>query len=126
MPTYDYECPSCGDAFERVLPLAEYNTPQTCECGSQAVKVISAVGFVLKGDDWPGKNLRVKQQMAAKNKILSKKQEERKRDAPGVKLAPNVGGERVDSWSDAQKLAASKGLNASSYASKVAEERSKR
>lgn len=40
MPTYEYAC-SCGARFERVLPVARYDEPQTCECGSVAQKLIS-------------------------------------------------------------------------------------
>ena len=47
-----------------------------------------------------------------------------KRDGPGITLAPNVSGERVESWADAQKLAASKGKDTSSYESLVRKERS--
>jgi hypothetical protein len=61
--------------------------------------------------------------MAEKNRRLEAKQEERRRDAPGVKLAPNVGGERVDSWADAQKLAKSQGKDAGSYDKLVATEK---
>jgi len=126
MPTYDYECEACETAFERYLPMAEYNAPQTCEkCGATAKKVISTVSFVLAGDAWPGKANKIKNQMAAKNKRLDKKQAEQKRDRPGMTLAPNVNGERVDSWSDAKKLAESKGLNTASYDPKVRQEAKK-
>lgn len=123
MPIYAYECPD-GHAFDRHLPLAEFETPQTCECGEPGNRVISPVGFVLKGDGWPGKNLKIRGQMTAKNNRLSKKSRERSRDAPGMRLAPNVDGERVDSWEDAQKLAASKGKDTTSYGSRVREEQS--
>jgi len=126
MPIYDYECPKCETSFERVLPIARYDEPQTCDCGTVATKVISAVGFVLKGDDWPGKNLRIKGQMARKNERIVSRQNDMKREAPAVTLAPNVNGERVESWSDAQKLASSKGLNSDSYNAKVREEKAKR
>lgn len=126
MPIYDYECPKCGAEFDRMLPISRYDEPQTCDCGETAKKVISAVGFILKGDDWPGKNLRIKGQMAQKNKRIVARQDQMKREAPAVTLAPNVNGERVDSWSDAQKLASSKGLNADSYTAKVREEQTKR
>jgi hypothetical protein len=53
--------------------------------------------------------------MEKKNQRLDAKQNERKRDAPMVTLAPNVGGERVESWSEASKLAASKGKDTSGY-----------
>lgn len=126
MPTYDYECPKCGTSFDRMLPLAQYDEPQTCDCGAVATKVISPVNFVLKGDGWVGKDHKIKGQMAEKNRRLDARQAERKRDAPNVTLVPNVEGERVDSWSEAQKLAASKGKSAESYAPKVREEQSKR
>ena len=41
----------------------------------------------------------------------------------GGSLAPNVDGERVDSWSDAQKLAKSKGKSAESYEPLVQKEK---
>lgn len=37
---YEYEC-QCGNTFDRVLPVSEYNTPQWCHCGLQAKKIIS-------------------------------------------------------------------------------------
>lgn len=126
MPTYDYECPQCGASFDRVLPISQYNDPQTCECGTVATKIISPTNFILKGDDWAGKAIKIKNQMAEKNRRLATRQEALKRDAPPATLVPNVNGERVDSWSEAQKLASSKGLNAESYAPKVQEEQSKR
>lgn len=128
MPTYDYECPKCEACFERVLPLAQYQDPQVCEaCGTVAKKVLSAPGLIFKGDDWASKNNRIAGQMAEKNRKVSQKQEERKRDAPGVRLVPNVGGERTESWSDAAKLAASQGKNTASYGEKIqAEKVSKR
>ena len=81
--------------------------------------------FILKGDDWPGKNIKIRGQMSEKNRRLDKKQDAMKREAPGLSLAPNVGGERVDSWSEASKLAVSKGLDGSSYDAKVREEKTK-
>lgn len=109
MPTYEYECPNCESHFECMLPMSEYKTPQPCECGALAARVLSLPNFILKGDDWVGKNLKIKGQMADRHSRMGKRQEEMKRDAPGVKLVPNVNGERVDSWSEAKSLAASKG-----------------
>jgi putative FmdB family regulatory protein len=127
MPIYEYNCPKCKSEFERVLPLAQYLSRQKCDCGAVAKKVIpSSVGVIFKGDDWVSKANRVNGQMAKKNRKLDARQAERKRDGAGVSLVPNVGGESVRTWSDAQKLAASKGKNAASYAPKVREEQSKR
>lgn len=41
MPLYAYKCGE-GHSFERNLPLARYNEPQTCDCGSVATKLITA------------------------------------------------------------------------------------
>lgn len=35
MPTYVFECEN-GHRFEKVLRIADYNSPQKCECGSTA------------------------------------------------------------------------------------------
>jgi len=126
MPIYSYQCENagCEHAFDRSLPISKYKLPQDCpECEGSTKKLITPIGFILKGDDWAGKNLRIKKQMAAKNRRLSGKEDEMKRDAPAVTLAPNVAGERVDSWSDAQKLAGSKGKDTASYDALVREER---
>jgi putative FmdB family regulatory protein len=116
MPTYSYHCPACGEDFDRILPISRYDEPQSCSsCGEVAKKVPTAVHFNLPGDGWASKNGRLEKQMAAKNSRLTAKQNERMRDAPMVTLAPNVDGERVGSWSEAQKLAKAKGKDTSSY-----------
>lgn len=116
MPTYDYLCPACGEKFEKMVPMDQYQEPQACPvCGVLSQKGVVAPGFILAGDNWPSKASRIKGQMARKNVRLGAKSRERRHDAPGMRLAPNVGGERVDSWSDAQKMAASQGKDTSSY-----------
>jgi putative FmdB family regulatory protein len=126
MPTYTYKCPECDSQFERVLQLAEHDAPQGCpDCGQGPAKRIIAgsVGFVLRGDGWAGKNNKVKGQMSRRRQRLAGKEHEQKMDGPGMRLAPNVNGERVDSWSDAKKLAKSKGKDTSSYDANVRKER---
>jgi hypothetical protein len=96
--------------------MSRHAEPQTCEtCGAVAKKMVTAVNFNLSGDDWPSKNERIKKQMAAKNKTLTSKQNTRQREQPQVKLVPNVGGERVESWGEAKKLAESQGKDTSTY-----------
>jgi putative FmdB family regulatory protein len=117
MPTYEYSCLDCGERFERILRISENKIPQCCSaCSSNRTeKRITTCNFILSGDNWPGKAIRIKRQMAEKNARLDTKSAARSHDAPGMKLVPNVGGERVDSWSEAQRLAASKGKDASTY-----------
>ena len=106
--------------------MAEFDTPQICDCGTSDLSkriIASSVGFVLKGDGWTGKNIKIKGQMARRRQTLEGKERERKMDGPSIHLAPNVGGERVESWADAQRLAKSKGKDASSYDAVVRKER---
>ena len=113
MPIYEYEC-KCGCNFEKMLKISECSDLPSCpECGSlETHKLVTRSQVIFKGDGWVSKNLRVKSQMEAKNRKLGDKQKER-HHAPS--LVPNVNGERVDSWREAQKLAKSKGKDTASY-----------
>jgi len=123
MPLYEYTCPKCGHEFESIVPFSASDTPQPCPvCGEEAEKMLSQCSFILKGDGWTGKAFKIKGQMAQKNKRLDAKQKE----LPStVTLAPNVEGERVDTWSEAKKLAASKGKVADTYDPMIRKERGK-
>lgn len=125
--TYEFICNGCNVCFEKNLRIAERNSPQTCpSCASgDTRRAVSVPMFILNGDDFPSKNERVKKQKAENNKKLQKKQDEKLRDAPYVKLVPNVEGEQVESWSDAQKIAREQGKDASTYDSKVIQESQK-
>ena len=95
--------------------MSEAKTPQACpDCGVVSQRVIGggSVNFALNGDQWPGKAIKVRGQMAEKNKKLGIRQKEH--HAP-ITLMPNVGGERVETWSEAKRLADSKGKETSSY-----------
>lgn len=124
MPTYKYKCKECEHTYTAMLRMADHDKEQPCpQCGASNKKAITAPNFVLKGDGWAGKNMRIANQMREKNKKLDARTNEMKRDAPNVSLAPNVDGQRVDSWSEAQKLAKSKGKNTESYEPMIAKEK---
>ena len=44
---YDYECKK-GHLFNRILPLADYNVPQICECGAISTKLIGAPSLLKR------------------------------------------------------------------------------
>jgi|SaaInlLV_10m_DNA_2_1039722.scaffolds.fasta_scaffold02812_4 putative FmdB family regulatory protein len=119
MPEYVFKCSSdeCGAGFFKTLAIVNRNAPQDCPtCGADADKQIaSGVGGVLRGDVWPGKNIQVKKQMAARRAKVGEREHVLKMDGPQFNLAPNVNGERVDSWEDASKLAASEGKDTREY-----------
>ena len=123
MPSYNFRCSACQEGFEVVLPFSQAKDPQTHTCGAQAVRVLGAVSFVMKGHEWAGKNAMIKGQMAEKNKVLDGKQAEYKRHAQTtMRVKPNVDGEQVDTWAEAKQLAASKGKDASSYDALIKEQ----
>lgn len=119
MPEYSFRCsgPDCGSVFAKSLAIANRNAPQDCpKCGEPAEKTIApGVGGVLRGDVWPGKNMTVKQQMAARRARVGEREYQLKMDGPQINLSPNVEGEQVGSWEEAAKLAASKGKDTREY-----------
>lgn len=125
MPLYAFQCKSCDHQFDRMLKLKDYDNPQDCPaCGASGAKRrITGVRFNLPGDGWASKNGRLSAHMRKKNDRLTRKQDEKLRDQPGVRLAPNVDGVRTGTWKEAQALAASKGKDAKTYESKVRREK---
>jgi putative FmdB family regulatory protein len=118
MPTYSYECEKCEVEFDELVKLEFYKDPQPCpQCGEMSKRTLGNrfPAMVFRGDSWATKNNRIKGQMRDKNKRLAAKEREQKGDGMIPSLAPNVDGERVDSWSDATKLAKSKGKDTSGY-----------
>lgn len=124
MPAYHYKCPTCQVTFEVNAARQDFNKPSDClKCGTSSPRVVTPVGFILKGDGWVGKNQKIKGEMAQKNRRLDVKSKERSYDAPVARLAPNVDGERVESWEEAKKLALAKGKDTSSYDAKIQQPR---
>lgn len=123
MPTYSFQCSSCAHPFDRALPMSARDTIQECpQCNNAAVKVIPVeVGTVLRGDDWVGKNVRLRAQMARRREAVERREEVFRREGPQCKLVPNVDGEEVDSWGEAARLAASKRKDVTLYKRKAQE-----
>lgn len=124
MPLYSHECQECQNTFEVWCKIDERNDPSECpECEAVNSKpVITRINFITPGDGWASKNNRVQGQMRKKNERLREKGRERAREQPVATLAPNVDGERTESWSDAQKLARDKGKRTDTYDAMVRKE----
>lgn len=121
MPTYTYECCACHESFDRTMSLSERKSPQVCRCGGEGKMTVGMPSFVLQGDGWAGKNIKIRGQMESKNRKLSGKS----RDLPGQRMVPNVGGEEVDTWSEAKRMAVSKGKDTSGYDTMIRKENAK-
>ena len=49
MPTYDYQCRSCGTVIEVIHPMTE-DGPSTCEvCGGELRRILHPTGIIFKG-----------------------------------------------------------------------------
>ncbi len=54
MPIYEYECEKCGGVFELIHAVSA-PLPKKCEtkgCKGKPRRMVSAGGFILKGDGW--------------------------------------------------------------------------
>ncbi len=52
MPTYDYQCGTCGNRFEKFQSFSEEPVRECPVCGQAVKKVISPAGIIFKGSGW--------------------------------------------------------------------------
>ncbi|MCL5256537.1 MAG: zinc ribbon domain-containing protein, partial [Chloroflexi bacterium] len=52
MPTYEYECASCGHRFEKVQGFSEEPLKECPVCEGPVRKVFHPVGIIFKGTGW--------------------------------------------------------------------------
>lgn len=52
MPTYTYQCSSCGVAFEQFQKFSEDPLTECPSCHGTVKRVIQPVGIVFKGSGW--------------------------------------------------------------------------
>ncbi len=54
MPIYEYECAKCGTVFEIIQPISAKPLKKHDDngCTGKVRRLVSAGGFILKGDGW--------------------------------------------------------------------------
>lgn len=53
MPTYEYECKSCGNEWEEIAKITESATTKCPKCKkNKAKRLIGTTSFQLKGGGW--------------------------------------------------------------------------
>lgn len=53
MPIYEFECPACGDRFERLQKLSDPDPTECPHCGKTGVRrALTAPAFRLSGSGW--------------------------------------------------------------------------
>lgn len=123
MPTYEYHCKKCKNVQEEIHSI-KLDPEIVCqECGEKPMERLiskSIAGFIT--GDTEAKLWKEKRWRHKKNAQLGVKQIDRY--GTGPRLAPNVNGQEVGSWSEAKKLAKEQGKDTSSYDSYIQKEKS--
>lgn len=52
MPTYEYQCKTCGHHFDRVQRFSDDPIKECPECGAEVRRVIHPSGVIFKGAGW--------------------------------------------------------------------------
>jgi putative FmdB family regulatory protein len=52
MPTYEYQCGTCGYRFEKFQSFSEDPLKECPKCGQTVKKLISRAGVIFKGSGW--------------------------------------------------------------------------
>ena len=52
MPTYEYQCRTCGHHFERVQRFSDAPLTECPQCSGEVRRVIHPAGIVFKGSGW--------------------------------------------------------------------------
>lgn len=52
MPTYEYQCKTCGQHFERVQRFSDDPITECPTCGGAVKRVIHPAGVIFKGAGW--------------------------------------------------------------------------
>ena len=83
MPTYEYSCDGCGNAFEKFEPMTSRPSKKCPKCGKTAKRVISGgAGFLFKGQGFYVNDYRSK---SYKESAKKDAQSGQKKDPPPVK-----------------------------------------
>lgn len=117
MPTYRYVC-KCGEDIETEHSITKDPEIICKKCGKIMTRgfIKNNSGFILRGEGWAGKTLRVKEQMRQRRKVAGKKMV-KTHNIPSI--SPNYKGDVCKSWDDARKLAKADGVNMVEYDRKV-------
>lgn len=61
-PIYDYKCEACDDTFEHEQSMSSPKLKKCAKCGEPKLKrlISKGAGFILKGQNWPGRDIKRK------------------------------------------------------------------
>jgi putative FmdB family regulatory protein len=91
VPTYDYQCRSCGSVTEVIHSMLE-DGPSVCErCGGQLRRVLYPTGIIFKGSGFYRTDSRSNSSNASSGNAGSGTKTEKKTDAPAASTASEAG-----------------------------------
>ena len=92
MPTYTYQCDSCGHGFEAVQRFADDPLTECPQCCGSIRRVIQPVGVVFKGSGWY---------------ITDSRPKSSGEGGDGAKKAPSKAADKADAPAKAEKAESS-------------------
>lgn len=91
MPTFDYQCGKCGNVQEEFHSISATPKISCSECGSGCDKIFTPSGnFVLKGNNWPSKDARLKKDMTRKNSKMKRIMSDRENSGEAVRSVEDL------------------------------------
>ena len=97
MPIYEFECPACGDVFDRLQKLSDPDPTDCPRCGKAGVRRrVTAPAFRLAGSGWYETDFKKegdrKRNLAGGDDAPKSESTETKKDAPKAEPAPAAAG----------------------------------
>jgi len=91
MPTYDYVCTKCESVQEEFHSIFVKQDILCNKCGSKCKrKISSGNGFILKGGDWPSKEMKLKSDMTKKSARMKDVSTDREKSGEAVKTIADL------------------------------------
>lgn len=93
MPIYEYECGDCGHRLEVLQRISDERLTTCAACGKEALKkLVSPVGFQLKGTGWYETDFKNKGKPESKKDTDGEKSESSSKSDSGAKSKDDTKG----------------------------------
>jgi len=91
VPTYDYQCRSCGSVTEVIHSMLE-DGPSVCErCGGELRRVLYPTGIIFKGSGFYRTDSRAASSDTSSSGTASGAKKDKKADTPAASTAADAG-----------------------------------
>ena len=99
MPTYDYQCRSCGSVTEVIHSMLE-DGPSVCDrCGGELRRVLYPTGIIFKGSGFYRTDSRAGSSDTSSSGTASGAKKDKKADTPAASTASDAGTSKTNDTS---------------------------